>query len=514
MKKQYPEKVYLIGAGPGEPGLFSLKGQEILKEADTVIYDALVGTGILGWIPETAKRIYVGKRSGAHYKSQSEIQEILITEGKQGGIVVRLKGGDPFIFGRGGEEAEALRKAGIPFEVVPGITSAAAVPAYAGIPVTHRGLASSFHVITGHKEREGAAGIDYEALVRAGGTDIFLMAVSEAQTICEGLMKAGMPKDMPAAFVQEGTTASQKKVISTVENLVRDGKREGIKAPAVLVVGEVCSLEPTCAWAEKRPLAGARIVVTRPRERSGRMAALLRTNGAEVLELPAIRIKRRIGGAENKRLARAFTHLEEYDWLVFTSPAGAECFFEELLERKMDMRTLYGKKVAVIGPATGKEFEKRGIFPDYMPERYYAKDLGEGLSRAAASGEKILILRASKGSEALCGALERAGLSYEDAALYDTVYPEPSPLTERTRELIETGQVDFVTFTSGSTVDGFVRMMGDDWQARTAFTAVCIGEQTEKAARAVGMRTVCSEIPSMESMLVCIRETYQSEALR
>lgn len=513
-------KVYLIGAGPGDPGLLTVKGKEILEKADTVIYDALAGAGVLGLIPPSARQINVGKRSGRHSCPQEEINRILIEEGEKGGIVVRLKGGDPFVFGRGGEELLALRKAGIPYEVVPGVTSAAAVPAYGGIPVTHRGMASSFHVITGHKragaaEKERELLMNYPALAALDGTLIFLMGVTAAETICRGLLDAGMEKTTPAAFLQEGTTAAQKVLVSTLEHLAEDGRKAGIHAPAILMVGEVCRLSGTIDWRENLPLHGTRILVTRPRARSARLSALLRGMGAEVIELPAVET---IRVSENAALDEIFGTpsghlsgqlcgcLNACRWLVFTSPAGAEYFFEELKERNIDIRRLYEKKIAVIGRATGDEFRKRGIIPDYMPEWYYARELGKGLAEQILPGERVLLLRAEQGSRELTEILEQNGIFYREAPLYHTEYPPAGALTERVKELLAAGTVDYVTFTSGSTVAGFLAQLEPAEKELQQFTAVCIGTETEKAAVRAGMRTVTAAVPSIESMAACIAE--------
>ena len=511
--------VYFIGAGPGDPGLLTVKGRSLLTQADTVIYDALAGDGVLALIPPQAKQINVGKRSGQHYKKQEEINQILIEEGKRGGIVVRLKGGDPFVFGRGGEELLALKRHHIPCEVVPGVTSALAVPAYNGIPVTHRGLSSSFHVLTGHKRTGSESGqlFDYETLAKLDGTLIFLMGVVSAEEICSGLLSAGMKKETPAAFLQEGTTASQKKVISTLECLVRDARAAGIKAPAVLMIGEVCGLAETFSWAEERPLHGVRILVTRPKARSAGMAALLREKGAEVLELPAVETVR---CRNTERLDRAFDTLLEYSWLVFTSPAGVEAFFEELFERKLDIRCLCGKKIAVIGRATGQEFLRRGLIPDYMPENYYGRELARGLTERVKDGEKVLLLRAEQGSRELTELLDAAGIVFEDVPLYYTECPPAGALAERVKSLLAAGKLDFVTFTSGSTVRGFLEQLHPSKEELLHFTAVCIGTETEKAARQAGMQTAAAEIPTMDSMTECILTLvsdgvrYRQEAVR
>lgn len=501
-KKLYDNKVYLVGAGPGDAGLLTVKGRELLKEADTVIYDALAGDGILGWIPEEAKQIYVGKRSGCHSSSQEEINKILVEEGKKGRLVVRLKGGDPFVFGRGGEEAQALLEHHIPFEIVPGITSAVAVPAYCGIPVTHRGKASSFHVITGHSEAGKEGCIDYEALVKAGGTLIFLMGVGAANDICNGLLRAGLPKETPAAFLQEGTTAGQKTVVSTVERLTQDGRAAGIRPPAVIVIGDVCSLSERCSWAGDRAFAGRKILVTRPERRASGMTGKLQAAGAEVVELPSIKTEL---PEDLSGIYRALDEIGRYGWLVLTSPSGAELLFEVMAEYKKDIRSLSGIKIAVIGRATGAILEGRGIYPAYMPKRYYAKELGEGLAERA-DGERILILRAEQGSPELTRPLREAGVSYDDTVLYRTVIPRENLQAERVRQRLAVNGFDYVTFTSGSTVRGFMEILRPEREWLSGFKAVCIGEETKKAAAACGMDCITAEIPTMDSMMECMKE--------
>lgn len=495
-RRLYESKVYLVGAGPGDAGLLTVKGRELLNEADTVIYDALAGDGILGWIPENAEQIYVGKRSGFHSSTQEEINRILVEEGKKGRLVVRLKGGDPFIFGRGGEEAQALFENHIPFEVVPGVTSAAAVPAYCGIPVTHRGKASSFHVITGHSEAGKDASIQYKALAEAGGTLIFLMGVAASEEICGGLIRAGLSENTPAAFLQEGTTAAQKKVISTVKRLPEDGRNAGIKPPAIMVIGEVCCLSSICSWAESRALAGRKVLVTRPERRASGLTGRLQAAGAEVVELPSVKTEL---PEDLSGIYRALDTLGRYGWLVFTSPSGAELFFEVMAERKTDIRSLAGIKIAVIGRATGEILTGRGIYPDYMPERYYAKELGEGLA-ARAAGERILILRAEQGSAELIRPLREAGVSYDDTVLYKTVVPGGNAQAARVRQKLADRGFDYVTFTSGSTVRGFMEILRPEKDWLSGFKAVCIGEETEKAAAACGMDCITAEIPTMDSM--------------
>lgn len=500
-------KVWLLGAGPGDAELLTIKGKQILEKAQVVIYDALVGDGVLGWIPETSKQIYVGKRGGFHASTQEEINEILISEGKTGKRVVRLKGGDPFVFGRGSEEATALKEHGIPFEIIPGVTSAVAVPAYCGIPVTHRGTASSFHVITGHLKNGEPIQLDYEALVRIGGTLIFLMGLSSAEAICNGLLHAGMDAAMPAALLQEGTTSRQKKVISVLGNLIEDGRNAAIKAPAIIVIGEVCALSKMCEWAEEKSLFGKKVLVTRPAKRAGQMAAKLREAGAEAVELPAINT-RLIPG--NTPLKTALSQIGRFDWLAFTSPTGVELFFDYLKEQKEDIRFLSHVKIAVIGKGTKDMLESRGIYADYMPERFYAAELGAGLAGRMKEKETLLILRAEEASKELLIPLDKKKINYEDVALYETTYAAECQQTFRVRKLLKEKQFDFVTFTSASTISGFMKTLHPDKEELSGFTAICIGEQTAKRAEQEGMNYVISKIPSMDSMVECISGLCQA----
>lgn len=493
-------KVYLVGAGPSDPGLFTRRGEEILKRAEVVVYDALVGQGVLGMIPREAKLINVGKRASHHTMKQEEINRVLVREAKAGRLVVRLKGGDPFLFGRGGEELELLVKEQIPFEVVPGVTSALSVPAYCGIPVTHRDYCSSLHIVTGHKRAEKEYDIDFEALVRIGGTLVFLMGVTALEDICEGLLAAGMRADMPAAVLQKGTTAAQKKIVATVADLVEEVRRQGVETPAIIVVGEVCGLAEAFSWQEKKPLFGKKILVTRPRELISEMAARLREQGAEVLELPAIRIAPRECAGE---IQDALEHLSAFDWLAFTSPSGVRVFFEDMKKCRMDVRRLASLKLAVLGSGTKKELEKYGCYADLMPQQAYAEELGRALAKECRGGEKILLFRAAAGSTELVEELKKTpGITAVDLAAYDTVY-EMSPLID-VRAEFENGQIDYAVFTSASTVKGFKESVpGLDF---AKVRAVCIGRKTRAAAEELGMETFMAEEPSMEAVVRLVEE--------
>ena len=341
--------VILVGAGPGDPGLLTQKGRQAIENAQVVVYDRLVSPAILSLIPRDAEKINVGKESSNHLVPQEEINRILLRKAQEDKRVVRLKGGDPFLFGRGGEELELLEAAGIPFQVVPGVTSALSVPAYAGIPVTHRDFCSSVHIITGHARAEAELHIDFEALRRTGGTLVFLMSVSSLPRICRGLLDAGMAPDMPAAVVERGTLPRQRKLISSLEKLPQDAKAAGVKSPAIIVVGKVCALSSRFDWFDGLPMKGKTVVVTRPEDRSGTLTQRLRELGAEVVDYPCIRT---VAREENPELEEAMENLSRYRCLVFTSPTGPEIFFRRLRAAGRDARALSGLTLAAIGPKT------------------------------------------------------------------------------------------------------------------------------------------------------------------
>ena len=496
-------KVWLVGAGPGDVGLVTLKGMEILKQAEVVVYDSLVGSGVLSRIPEAARCIYVGKRASHHSMPQEEINQVLVEEAKKGYRVVRLKGGDPFLFGRGGEELELLTKEGIPYEVVPGVTSSLAVPAYNGIPVTHRDFTSSLHIITGHKKQGQPYDIDFEALVHAKGTLVFLMGVTALGDICQSLLKAGMDPEMPAAILQKGTTARQKRIVATVATLEAEVKRRGIETPAIIVVGKVCALADTFAWYEKLPLAGYRVLVTRPRDLISTMASKLRTLGAEVLELPAIRTARL---ADQSALYAALKRLDSYQWIVFTSPTGVKVFFEEMKKARVDVRALGTVKLAAIGKGTKKALEERGLFVDLMPETFDGASLGKALCEVCKGEERILIPRAKIGNHEILEELQKKpGLQISDIATYDTFY-EKQEIIDQKKEF-EEGAIDCAVFTSASTVKGFVEATpGLDYRK---VRAACIGKQTKAAADAYGMETYMAKEAAIDSVLELVIELKQ-----
>ncbi|MDD3338092.1 MAG: uroporphyrinogen-III C-methyltransferase [Lachnospiraceae bacterium] len=492
-------KVWLVGAGPGDVGLFTLKGREVLEQAEVVVYDSLVGQGVLAMVPEGARCIDVGKRAGNHTMPQGGINEVLLEEAQKGHRVVRLKGGDPFLFGRGGEELELLTEHGIPYEVVPGITSPLSVPAYNGIPVTHRDYCSSLHIITGHKRAGEVYDINFKALVDTKGTLVFLMGVAALADICAGLMDGGMDPHMPAAILQKGTTAAQKRIVATVGTLAEEVERQGIETPAIIVVGKVCELADSFAWYDKLPLSGRKVVVTRPRQLISSMAKKLREAGAEVLELPAIAT---VCVENNEVLGRALDKLASYNWIAFTSPSGVRIFFEEMRRQKKDIRALGNCRIAAIGAGTKKELEARGLFVDLMPEVYDGVHLGETLAKIGEIGCRVLLPRAKCGNPELLHILERAGFHVDDVPTYDTVYQSQELIDEKAE--FDNGNIDWAVFTSASTVRGFVETtQGLDYKK---VRAACIGKQTKAAAQAYGMECFVAKEATMDSLVECIIE--------
>ena len=491
-------KVILVGAGPGEGGLLTVKGKAALERADVVVFDRLVGEEVLNLIPETAKRIDVGKHAGDHPVPQGEINRILLEEGQKNQLVVRLKGGDPFLFGRGGEELELLSAHNVPFEVVPGVTSALAAPAYGGIPVTHRDFASSLHIVTAHRRAGKEAYLPFEALVNAGGTLVFLMGVAALPHICTGLLKAGMAPETPAAVVERGTTPQQRRISATLGTLSEQANAAGVESPAVIVVGGVCSLAEDFDWFDHLPLKGKRVVVTRPKERAGTLSARLRALGAAVWEFPCIETAPL---HPCPALTEAVEGLSRYEWLVFTSPAGVECLWDELRRTGRDARALAGVSIAAIGPGTAKALAAHGLTADFIPDLYDGAHLGAGLAERATG--RVLLLRAEWGSPALTEALEGAKLSYDDVAVYETTYA--APRSEEMRRAVEAGEVNLVTFTSASTVRGFVRSVGEGTDF-SRITGVCIGEQTAREARRFQIPVTIAREATIDGLIEIITE--------
>lgn len=485
-------KVILVGAGPGDPGLLTRKGADAIRQADVVVYDRLVGQKILELIPDSAEGIDVGKQPTHHKVPQWRINEILLEKALEGKSVVRLKGGDPFVFGRGGEELKLLAEHSIPFEVVPGVTSAIAAPAYAGIPVTHRDYASSLHIITGHAKAGAPLNINFKALVDAGGTDVFLMGVAALEEICNRLLSAGMDPLSPAAIVEQGTTPAQRKVTATLEKLPALARKKAVQNPAVIVVGQATQLSETFDWFSKLPLFGKKVVVTRPKDRIGTLSDRLRELGADVLEYPCIETVLRESCPE---LERAFEELERYDWIVFTSSAGVGAFFQKLKASGKDGRCLSRNHFAAIGPSTAKALEKWFIHADYMPDVYDTEHLAHGLAQRT-KGE-ILLPRAAMGSPILPKVLKEKGVAFTDLPVYDTVYR--SGETDSLLNQIRKGKT-LVTFTSASTVRGFVRSLPKDTDLSNV-QGMSIGPQTAAECARFGIQTETAKQATIPSLL-------------
>lgn len=486
--------VILVGAGPGDPGLLTQKGREALEQAQVVVFDRLVSPAVLALIPPEAEAIDVGKESSHHLVPQKQINRILLEKAQAGKRVVRLKGGDPFLFGRGGEELELLAEQGIDFQVVPGVTSALSVPAYAGIPVTHRDFCSSLHIVTGHAKAGSELHIDFDALRRTGGTLVFLMGVSSLPKICQGLLEVGMEPSMPAAVVESGTLPSQRKVVSTLEKLPEKARDARIKSPAIIVVGKVCGLSDCFDWFDRLPLKGKNVVVTRPADRIGTLAEQLRKLGANVTEYPCIRTVPR---NPIPQLDQAIEDLSQYRWLVFTSPVGPGFFFDRLRAAGKDARTLANLKLAAIGPKTASELARFGIMADLVPEVYDSEHLAVAMAQVEGP---VLLCRASQGSNALPEIFLKNGISFTDVPCYDTVYEMPD--SGKVRVLLE--EPTLVSFTSASTVRGFVESLpGVDL---SHVVGCCIGPQTEAEAIKYGIRTVTAKKATMESLIECIKE--------
>ncbi len=479
-------KVYLVGGGPGDPGLFTVRGAELLGRAEVVVYDRLANGVLLDhYLRPDAERIYAGKSSNRHTYPQEEINRLLVSKAEEGKIVVRLHGGDPFVFGRGGEEAAALVEAGIPFEVVPGITSAVAVPAYAGIPVTHRGQNSSFAVVTGHEDpTKLESSLDWEKLSTGVGTLVFLMGLTNLQNIVDRLVQNGRPADTPVAVIRWGTWPRQKTLTGTLSDIVAKVREGGFRPPAVIVVGGVVGLRDTLRWWDNRPLFGKRVLVTRSREQAGSLSALLREYGADPVEVPVLET---VPPESYDAMDSAIARLESYDWIVFTSVNGVKSFLDRLESLALDVRALGRTRIAAIGPATAQELRRYHLKVDLVPSEYVAEAVAAALLSTGVEGRRMLLPRADLAREALAVELERAGALVDNVVAYRTV-PARSDMG-RLREQLSAGEIDVVTFASSSTVRYLVAALGEDaLPLLSRSTIACIGPITADTAREMGLQ--------------------------
>jgi uroporphyrinogen III methyltransferase/synthase len=483
-KKQNKEprgKVYLVGGGPGDLGLVTLRAKECIEDADVIVYDHLANPEMLSWAGEEAEIIYAGKTAGAHALPQEEINRLLVEKSQEGKKVVRVKGGDPFVFGRGAEEAQAIESAGVEFEIVPGITSALAGPAYAGIPVTHRGQNSHVTFFTGHEDpAKGESSIDFAALAKLGGTQVMLMGVERIAGITGEMMSHGVREDLPVALVRWATTGRQETLVGTVKDIAQRVVESGFEAPAVAVFGEVVSLRESLRWYEDRPLRGKTVVVTRTRKQAGELSKKLRVLGADVLELPTIRIE---PPTDLRGFAELVQDAHSYDWIVFTSPNGVTAFFDMFFKLYDDAREIGGVKLAAIGPATAQRIKDYHLHVDLQPDEFIAESVvREFQKQGGVENLRILLARAEKARDVLSKQLSDLGAIVDQGIAYRTV-PETRDTTGARRRLLEEG-ADMITFTSSSTVENFLAL-GAGWP--DGMRLASIGPITSKTARDHGL---------------------------
>ena len=478
-------KVFFVGAGPGDPGLITVRGKQLIDSADAVVYDALANSALL---PPGARETgrpelyYVGKRGGAKVPvTQEEINQLLVKLAREGKRVVRLKGGDPFVFGRGSEEAQAMNDSTVPFEIVPGVTAGIAAAAYAGIPVTHRGLSTSVTFVTGHEDPgKATTQTNWAALAKSGGTIVLYMGVKTLPSIVSALMEGGMPGEMPAATIEWGTHSRQRTVVATLETIADKAEQQNIGAPAITIIGWSVVLREELAWFERRPLFGRRIVVTRSTQQAPALTDKLRELGAEVIEMPATQVAR----LDLAPLRAEIGRLSQYDWLIFTSQNAISIFWEQLLGEGRDARALANLKIAAVGPATAGALLEHGIAVDVLPSRFVAEGLLEALqSRSDVTGKKVLYVTAEGARETLPDGLREMGAEVKLAEAYRSIVDGAG--AEKLARAIEAGRVDLVTFTSASAVRGYVEAVGEDLALRVP--AASIGPQTSEALRETGI---------------------------
>ncbi|MFC7440816.1 uroporphyrinogen-III C-methyltransferase [Laceyella putida] len=479
--------VYLVGAGPGDPGLITVKGLEAIKEADVIIYDRLANPQLLRYARPEAELIYVGKLPDRHTLKQEKINELIVEKAKEGKVVTRLKGGDPFIFGRGGEEAERCVEEDIAFEVVPGITSAIAVPAYAGIPVTHRNFNTSFTVVTGHECPEKVKStVRWDKVTLASQTIVFLMGVSNLPFIVKSLLDHGRSKETPIALIRWGTRVEQRTIVGTLDNIVQKVEEANFRSPAVIIVGEVVKMRNRLSWFEKKPLFGQRILVTRARSQSSALVEKIQALGGEAVEFPVIRIS---PPKRQDLFDEAVKQLGKYDWVIFTSVNGVHHFFKRLRELCIDIRQMGKARIGAIGPKTAEALTDKGLMVEALPGEYKAEALVEHLRPLVKPGEEVLLPRANIARKVLPVELERMGCSVTEIDAYDTEVDAEN--ASEVVKLLQEGAIHVITFTSSSTVRNFMKAMRAATEDVTPLLApvkvVCIGPITAQTARELGL---------------------------
>jgi len=501
--------VFLVGAGPGDPDLITVKAVECLKQADVVIYDFLAAPKLLKYVREDAEIIYVGKKGGDHTLPQDKINALIVEKANKGFMVARLKGGDPFVFGRGGEEAEELARAGIAFEIVPGVTSAVAAPAYAGIPLTHRRYNTSVAFITGHEDpTKDESTIDWSKLATGVGTLVFFMGVKNLPSITENLMAAGRNPKTPVALVRWGTTPQQVTVTGTLETIVTEAKAAALKPPALIIVGEVIELRDTLNWFEKRPLLGKTVVVTRARAQASDLVDRLSNLGADCLECPTIKV---VPPDDWGPLDEAIDKLHTYDWLVFTSVNGVSFFFKRLYEKGLDVRALKDVGTAAIGPATAKRLRDFGLKSDIVPKTYQAESVVEAFEKESMRDKRVLLPRAEDARPILPVELGEMGATVDEIIAYRT--EQASENVDLLIKRLEEGSVDIVTFTSSSTVKNFKTLLPPDRfeSLIERVTVASIGPITTDTAKELGFKVdITAEDFTIPGLCEAILQHYSS----
>lgn len=495
-------KVYLVGAGPGDYKLLTLKGLECIKKADVIVYDRLANKDYLKEAKENCEFIYVGKASSNHTLSQDDINKVIVNKAKEGKVVTRLKGGDPYVFGRGGEEGEVLRNEGVEFEVVPGITSAIGGLCYAGIPITHRDYASSFHVITGHlrEDYKDNPEINWNALANTNGTLVFLMGVANLQKISLNLIKEGKSKDTPVALISWATRHNQTVITSTLENVYEEALKSNIKPPTLIVIGEVVRLREKLNFFESKPLFGKNIIVTRSRMQSSSLVSKISDLGGNPIEIPTIKIDKI---ENNTELENEIKNISDYTYLVLTSKNAVEIFFNKLYEMNLDSRALANLKICAVGSATAKEIKNNGINPDIVPEKFVAEYLFEELKSVLKSTDKVLIPRAKNARDFLVNKISEI-CSVKEVHIYETVLNNIKK-DEILKEL-NSLEEKYITFTSSSTVTNFVDIIGmDNIDKLNKLKVISIGPITTETAKNIGINVYReANISTIEGMVDCI----------
>jgi uroporphyrinogen III methyltransferase / synthase len=504
-------KVYIVGAGPGDPGLITVKGLACLRKADVVVYDYLANEGFLDVLKDGTEKIYVGKKGGAHTLPQEAINALLVEKARAGKNVCRLKGGDPFIFGRGGEEAETLAAAAIPFEVVPGVTSAIAVPAYAGIPLTHRNFTSTVAFITGHEDpTQETSKISWEKIATGAGTLVFLMGVENIELIAEELIRNGRSPQTPVAVIRWGTLPGQETLVGPLADIAALAEKRKMKPPAIIVVGEVVGLREKLNWFETLPLFGKKILVTRTREQAGDLSRRLQELGAMAIEFPTLEI---IPPASWDEVDHCLPRLREYNYIIFTSVNGVRSFVERILARGGDIRDLQGPRICAIGPKTAETLEEMKVKVDFVPPEYRAEAIFQELTKENLKGKRILIPRAKAAREILPEELRKAGARVEVVAVYQTVAPGEGG--QRVLDLLQAREIAAITFTSSSTVVNFFERIGRE-RARGLLGGVAvasIGPITAERAMSFGIETtVMPKEYTIPALVGALAEYFKNKA--